>query len=122
MKRTSRRHAAEAVQQETVSISITGGGGVRAGEERGVPAIDDDGDGGGVVVRAVRAVPGVPVLLVVQREQLCGHQLLLRHRLRPPRQALRHLRLHAPHLRLRHRQLHPAVVIHPSSSFPPSPI
>ncbi|XP_066354122.1 uncharacterized protein [Miscanthus floridulus] len=27
---------------------------------RGVPAIDDDGDGGGVVVRAVRAVPGVP--------------------------------------------------------------
>ena len=125
MKRTSRRHAAEAVQQETVSISITGGG-VRAGEERGVPAIDDDGDGGGVVVRAVRAVPRVPVLLVVQREQLCGHQLLLRHRLRPPRQALRHLRLHAPHLRLRQRQLHPVVVIviHPSSSFPrrPSPL
>jgi len=53
MKRTSRRHAAEAVQQETVSISITGGGGVRAGEERGVPAIvvvraagNDDGDDG----------------------------------------------------------------------------
>jgi len=70
MKRTSRRHAAEAVQQETVSISITGGG-VRAGEERGVPVHVtggcgcDDRSGGGGAVRAVRGVPRLPVLLVV---------------------------------------------------------
>jgi hypothetical protein len=48
------------------------------------------------------------VLRGVERERVRGHELLLRHRLRHPRQALRLLRLHAPNLRLRRQQLHPA--------------
>jgi hypothetical protein len=66
-------------------------------------------------------VPEVPVLRVaVQREQLRGHELLLRHQLQPPRQALRHLRLPSENLRLRRRQqLHPAgvLMILPDPSF-----
>jgi hypothetical protein len=57
-------------------------------------------------------VSGVPVLRGVERELLRGHELLLRHRLRHPRQALRRLRLHAPNMRLRRQQqLHPAAAI-----------
>ena len=95
------------------------GGVLRPRAERGVPVAvggaagggGDDVDGGGGV-RAVRGVRGVPVLLDLQHEQLRGHELLLRHRLQPPGEALRHLRLHAPNLRLRrHHQLHPALLI-----------
>uniref|UniRef100_J3NAX0 Uncharacterized protein n=1 Tax=Oryza brachyantha TaxID=4533 RepID=J3NAX0_ORYBR len=64
------------------------------------------GDEHGGSVRAVRAVHGVPVLRVVEREQLRGRSVLLRHRLQHPRQALRRLRLLPPHLRLRRHQLH----------------
>jgi hypothetical protein len=81
----------------------------RAGEEAGVPAVGDAGGGdrhGGGGVRAVRAVHGLPVLRVVEREQLRGHEMLLRHRLQHPRQALRRLRLLSPHLRLWCHQLH----------------
>jgi hypothetical protein len=46
------------------------------------------------------------VLRVVEREQLRGHPVLLRHRLQHPRQALRRLRLLPPHLRLWRHQLH----------------
>jgi hypothetical protein len=64
-------------------------------------------DGGGV--RAVRAVHGVPVLPAgggggEQQLVVRGHELLLRHRLQHPRQALRDLRLHPAHLRLRRRR------------------
>jgi hypothetical protein len=76
----------------------------RAGEEVDVPAGGDRHGGGGV--RAVRAVHGLPVLRVVEREQLRGHEMLLRHRLQHPRQALRRLRLLSPHLRLWCHQLH----------------
>ena len=95
------------------------GGALRPRAERGVPVAvggaagggGDDVDGGGGV-RAVRGVRGVQVLLDLQHEQLRGHELLLRHRLQPPGEALRHLRLHAPNLRLRrHHQLHPALLI-----------
>ena len=89
------------------------GGALRPRAERGVPvAIGGAGGDGGGGVRAVRGVRGVPVLLDLQHEQLRGHELLLRHRLQPPGEALRHLRLHAPNLRLRrHHQLHPALLI-----------